>query len=125
MVNAEEEGIRGLPREAEGANAEYWIVTHGAPVGRATFRRNGMAGKGLSRGFEPSTRARWRCGAPVREAAFAAPRELIYVHEDVSDAISEGRDVSTSIYPAFRSYASMLGHIASLHPQNGAELVAR
>jgi hypothetical protein len=52
-------------------------------------------------------------------------RVYIYVHEDVSDAISEGRDVSTSIYPAFRSYASMLGHIASLHPQGEADLAAR
>lgn len=52
-------------------------------------------------------------------------RIYIYVHEDVSDAISEGRDVSTSIYPAFRSYASMLGHIASLHPQGEADVAAR
>lgn len=48
----------------------------------------------------------------------------VYVHEDVSDALSEGRDVSSSIYPAFRSYASMLSHIASLHPQGEAEIAA-
>lgn len=52
-------------------------------------------------------------------------RIYIYVYEDVSDAISEGRDVTTSIYPAFRSYASMLGHIASLHPQGEADIVSR
>lgn len=48
----------------------------------------------------------------------------IYVYEDVSDALSEQRDVATSIYPAFRSYASMLGHIASLHPQGEADIAA-
>lgn len=48
----------------------------------------------------------------------------IYVYEDISDALSEKRDVKTSIYPAFRSYASMLGHIASLHPQGEADLTA-
>jgi hypothetical protein len=51
-------------------------------------------------------------------------RIYLYVYEDIGDAISEGRDVSTSIYPAFRSYASMLGHIASLHPQGEADLAA-
>ena len=48
----------------------------------------------------------------------------IYVYEDLSDALSEQRDVKASIYPAFRSYASMLGHIASLHPQGEADLAA-
>jgi hypothetical protein len=44
------------------------------------------------------------------------PTIFEYHHGDVSDAVSEGRGVSTSIYPAFRSYASMLGSIVSLHP---------
>ena len=48
----------------------------------------------------------------------------VYVYEDISDALSEKRDVRTSIYPAFRSCASMLGHIASLHPQGEADLTA-
>lgn len=48
-----------------------------------------------------------------------------YHFEDLSDAVSEGRDISTSIYPAFRSYASMLGSIVSLHPPDRDPIVAR
>lgn len=48
----------------------------------------------------------------------------VYVHEDVSDALSEQRAVTSSIYPAFRSYASMLGRLASLHPQGEEEIRA-
>jgi hypothetical protein len=51
-------------------------------------------------------------------------RIYIYFYEDVSDALMEKRDVARSLYPAFRSYASMLGHIASLHPQGEADLTA-
>lgn len=49
-------------------------------------------------------------------------RIYVYTYDNISDALSEGRDVATSIYPAFRSYASMLGHIGSLHPQGEADL---
>lgn len=52
-------------------------------------------------------------------------RIYVYTYDGISDAISEGRDVATSIYPAFRSYASMLGHIASLHPQREADIAGR
>jgi hypothetical protein len=53
-------------------------------------------------------------------------RTIYEYHDgDVRDAVSEGRDVSTSIYPAFRSYASMLGSIASLHPAELDPILAR
>jgi hypothetical protein len=41
-----------------------------------------------------------------------------YSREDISDAISEGEDVTASIYPAFRSYAAMLGHVQAIHLPN-------
>jgi hypothetical protein len=43
------------------------------------------------------------------------PTVYEYSREDISDAISEGEDVTASIYPAFRSYAAMLGHIVAIH----------
>ncbi|MEZ4361962.1 MAG: hypothetical protein R3B48_17360 [Kofleriaceae bacterium] len=45
-----------------------------------------------------------------------------YHFEDVSDAISEGRDVLTSIYPVFPSFAAMLDHVISLHPPGAAPI---
>jgi hypothetical protein len=47
-----------------------------------------------------------------------------YHFEDVSDALSEGRDPSTSLYPAFRSYASMLERVVSLLPQGRDPIAA-
>jgi hypothetical protein len=44
------------------------------------------------------------------------PQIYGYNIEDISDAISEGRDVNTSMYVVFPSYAAMLGRIVSLHP---------
>lgn len=41
-----------------------------------------------------------------------------YHFEDVTDAISEGRDVASCFRPAFRSYAAMLGHIVTLLPRD-------
>jgi hypothetical protein len=48
-----------------------------------------------------------------------------YHEEDVRDSVSEGRDVASSIYPAFRSYASMLGSIVSLHPPDLDPILAQ
>lgn len=47
-----------------------------------------------------------------------------YHFEDISDALSEGRDPSTSLYPAFRSYASMLSHVVALQPKGGDPILA-
>jgi hypothetical protein len=44
--------------------------------------------------------------------------------EDIDEAIAEERDVAASIYPVFRSYAAMLGHIISVHPRGGAPIRA-
>lgn len=41
-----------------------------------------------------------------------------YSPEDILDAISEDRDVSTSVYRVFDSYAAMLGHVTSIHLPN-------
>lgn len=40
-----------------------------------------------------------------------------YNFENVTDALSDGNDPAGSFYPAFRSYAAMLGHIAALLPR--------
>jgi hypothetical protein len=48
-----------------------------------------------------------------------------YHDEDIRDAVSQGRDVVSSIYPAFRSYASMLGSIVSLHPPDLDPILAQ
>jgi hypothetical protein len=54
-----------------------------------------------------------------------ADRQIYDYHfEDVSDAISEGRDPSTSFYPAFRSYASMLERAVALLPRGGDPITA-
>jgi hypothetical protein len=47
-----------------------------------------------------------------------------YSFEDVSDAVSEGRDIAASFYPAFRSFASMLGHIVGLIPKDQDPILA-
>lgn len=41
-----------------------------------------------------------------------------YSPEDIMDAISDGEDVTKSMYPVFRSYAAMLGHVQAIHLAN-------
>jgi len=41
-----------------------------------------------------------------------------YSPEDIMDAISDGEAVTESMYPVFRSYAAMLGHIQAIHLAN-------
>jgi hypothetical protein len=47
-----------------------------------------------------------------------------YSFEDVSDAISEGRDPAASFYVAFPSYADMLDHIVAILPQDKDPITA-
>lgn len=58
-----------------------------------------------------------------KEAPFSAlairldddPTVYEFSPEDISDLLSEGGDVKKSMYPVFRSYAAMLGHVKSIH----------
>jgi hypothetical protein len=47
-----------------------------------------------------------------------------YSEDDILDAMSENRDVATSIRPVFPSYAAMLGHVVSIHPPGGEPIEA-
>lgn len=48
-----------------------------------------------------------------------------YNMEDLDDAVSNGQDVSSSIYAVFSSYAALLGHIVELFPANEAPIAAQ
>lgn len=63
----------------------------------------------------------WSKESPVSALAIRLdgdPAVYEYSPEDIMDAISEGRSVNTSTYPVFRSYAAMLGHVASIHTRD-------
>jgi hypothetical protein len=51
-------------------------------------------------------------------------RIYAYSFEDVSDALSEGRDPAASFHVVFQSYAAMLDQIAAILPQGEAPILA-
>jgi hypothetical protein len=60
----------------------------------------------------------WSSQDPISALAIRLdndPTVYEYSPDDITDAISRKRDVSRSIYPVFRSYAAMLGHVLAIH----------
>ncbi len=53
------------------------------------------------------------------------PRVYEYDHEDILDAMSEGKDVTNSVYPVFASYAAMLSHVSIVDVGYNTWLAAR
>jgi hypothetical protein len=64
---------------------------------------------------------------PDRYLAYRAGERTIYEYhdEDLREALAEGGDVDSSVYPAFLSYASMLAAIVSLHPDDRDPVLAQ
>lgn len=52
------------------------------------------------------------------------PRIYEFDDEEIGDALRANRDVAELFRPVFRSHAAMLGHIASVHPGDGAPIIA-
>jgi hypothetical protein len=88
----------------------------GADV-REALREAGFAIVGLSLEQPQSTLA-------IRTAG-DDPQVYEYSEEDISDAMSEHRDIASSIRPVFPSYAAMLDHVVSIHPRGGEPIAAR
>lgn len=99
---------RWSPREEAVGSMSYQLGLreHGADT-RQAMRAAGFTIVGLSVESPQSTLA-------IRDDDDPAVYE--YSEEDVLDALSENRDVRTSIRPVFRSYAAMLGHIVAILP---------
>jgi hypothetical protein len=70
----------------------------------------------------------WSRQRPISALAIrldGEPTVYEYSPEDIGDAISDGGDVTASIYPVFRSYAAMLGHIDDIHLPDDDVLAGR